>query len=163
MVKGPGESFLNMTINHHEQEVAPGKRNVTAAFQKLEFDCFSSPYISITCLVKKKHNITLHIPATPHTLQLSSQGLHLSCCSLGLLKDIRKNVDAMFNQGSYKKLRPLFKYFSRTTLDFQGPPTRNIIISQIVQKCTFPVYSNKALRLELFASPDSLHFLVHLS
>ena len=34
----------------------------------------------------------------------------------------------------------LFKDFSR----------RNII-SQIVQKCTFPVYSNKALRLELFA------------
>ena len=59
-------------------------------------------------------------------------------------------------------LEPVFKDFSRTTLDFQGPPTRNII-SQIVQKCTFPVYSNKALRLELFASPTSLHFSVHLS
>ena len=58
-------------------------------------------------------------------------------------------------------LQPVFKDFSRTTLDFQGPPTRNII-SQIVQKCTFPVYSNKALRLELFASPTSLHFSVHL-
>ena len=56
----------------------------------------------------------------------------------------------------------LFKDFSRVTLDFQGPPTRNII-SQIVHKCTFPVYSNKALRLELFASPTSLHFSVHLS
>lgn len=88
MVKGPGESFLNMVINPDEQEVAPGKRNVTASFQKLEFESFSSPYISITCLVKKKKN-RLHIPATPHTLQLSSQGLHLSCCSLGLLKDIR--------------------------------------------------------------------------
>ena len=65
-------------------------------------------------------------------------------------------------QGSYKKLQPFFKDFSRTTLDFQGPPTRNII-SQIVQKCTFPVYSNKTLRLELFASPTSLHFSVHLS
>ena len=54
MVKGPGESFLNIIINHDEQEVAPGKRNVTAAFQNLEFECFSSPYISITCLVKKK-------------------------------------------------------------------------------------------------------------
>lgn len=53
MVKGPGESFLNMVINHDEQEVAPGKRNVTASFQKLEFESFSSPYISITCLVKK--------------------------------------------------------------------------------------------------------------
>ena len=39
---------------------------------------------------------------------------------------------------------------------FQGPPTRNII-SQTVQKYTFPVYSNKTLRLELFASPTSLH------
>ena len=47
-------------------------------------------------------------------------------------------------------------------LDFQGPPTRNII-SQIAQKCTFPFYSNKTLRLELFASPTSLHFSVHLS
>ena len=52
-------------------------------------------------------------------------------------------------------------HFSRT-LDFQGPPTRNII-SQIVQKCIFPVYSNKALRLELFASPTSLHVSVYWS
>ena len=37
-------------------------------------------------------------------------------------------------------------HFSRTTLDFQGQPTRNII-SQIVQICIFPVYSNKTLRL----------------
>ena len=41
-------------------------------------------------------------------------------------------------QGSYKKCN----HFSRTKLDFQGPPTGNLI-SQIVQKCTFPVYSNK--------------------
>lgn len=58
MVKGPGESFLNMVISHDEQEVAPGKRNVTASFQKLEFESFSSPYISITCLVKKKTDYT---------------------------------------------------------------------------------------------------------
>ena len=58
------------------------------------------------------------------------------------------------SQGSYKKLQPFFKDFSRTT--------RNII-SQIVQKCTFPAYSNKTLRLELFASPTSLHFSVHWS
>ena len=55
-----------------------------------------------------------------------------------------------------------FNHFSRTVLDFQGLPTRNII-SQIVQKRTFPVYSKKALTLELFASPTSLHFSVHLS
>ena len=39
-----------------------------------------------------------------------------------------------------------FQGLSRTTLDFQGQPTRNII-SQVVQKCIFPVYSNKTLRL----------------
>ena len=65
-------------------------------------------------------------------------------------------------QGSYKKLQPFFKDFSRTPLDFQGPPTRNII-SQIVQKRTFPAHSNKALTLELSASPTSLHFSIHLS
>ena len=31
------------------------------------------------------------------------------------------------DQGSYKKLQPFFKDFSRTTLSFQGPLTRNII------------------------------------
>ena len=62
--------------------------------------------------------------------------------------------------GSDKKLQLFFKDFSRATLDFQGPPTRNII-SQNAHKCTFPVYSNKALRLELFASPNSLQFSVH--
>ena len=59
-------------------------------------------------------------------------------------------------QGSYKKLQPFFKDFSRTTLDFQGPPTGNII-SQFVQKCTLPVNSYKALRLEQFTSPASVH------
>ena len=53
-------------------------------------------------------------------------------------------------------------HFSRTTLDFQGKLTRDTI-SQIIQKCTFPVHSNKTLRLEQFASPTSLHFSVHLS
>ena len=50
--------------------------------------------------------------------------------------------------GSYKKMQPLFKDFSRITLDFQGPSSRNII-SQIVQKCTFPVYSNNCLLHQL--------------
>ena len=48
-------------------------------------------------------------------------------------------------QVSYKKLQPFFKDFSRTTLDFHGQPSRNII-SQIVQKCTFPVYSKKTFK-----------------
>ena len=66
-------------------------------------------------------------------------------------------------QGSYKKLQQFFKSFQglfKDTEDFQRLPTRNII-SQTVQKCNFPVY--KTLRLELFASPTSLHFSVHLS
>ena len=72
------------------------------------------------------------------------------------LNNLRTNLTYMYClknkeciQVSYKKLQPFFKDFSRATLDFQGPPTRNIIISQIVHKCTFLVYSNKALRLEL--------------
>ena len=64
--------------------------------------------------------------------------------------------------GFIQKIATIFKDFSRTTLDFQGPPTRNII-SHIVQKCTFPVYSNKTLRLELFVSATCLQFSVHLS
>ena len=56
-------------------------------------------------------------------------------------------------------LQGLFKdhiKFSRTTYQEYNNPQR-------VYKCTFPVYSNKPLRLELFASPTSLHFSVHLS
>ena len=79
-----------------------------------------------------------------------------------MLGKITTKHEIALSQGSYKKLQPFFKDFSRTTLDFQGPPTRKII-SQVVQKCTFPVYSNKTLRLELFASPTSLHFSVHWS
>ena len=55
-----------------------------------------------------------------------------------------------------------FKEFSRTTFNFQGPPTGNVM-SQIVQKCIFPVHSNMTLRFELFAPPISLHFSVHSS
>ena len=40
----------------------------------------------------------------------------------------------MVNQGPYKKLQQFFKDFPRTTFDFKGQPTRNVI-SQIVQKC----------------------------
>ena len=63
--------------------------------------------------------------------------------------------------GFIQKLQPFFKDFSRTTFNFQKLPTRTII-SQIAQKCRFPVYS-KTLRLQLFASPTSLHFSVQLS
>ena len=56
----------------------------------------------------------------------------------------------------------LFKDFSRTKLNFQGPPTR-IVISQMVYKCTFPVQADRFLRFQVFALPPSLHFSVHLS
>ena len=75
-------------------------------------------------------------------------------------EDVKTNAIAL--PVFIKKLQLFFKDFSRVTLHFQKPPTRNII-SQIVHKCTFPVYSNTALRLELFDSPTSLHLSVHLS
>ena len=59
-------------------------------------------------------------------------------------------------QGSCKKLKTLLKVFSRTAFDFQGPSTTDLI-SQIVQKCTFPVHSNRTLRLKLFAPSTSLY------
>ena len=63
--------------------------------------------------------------------------------------------------GSYKKSQPFCQDFSRTKLNFQGPPTKNVI-SQMVYKCTFPVQANRFLRLQVFAlSP--LHFSVDLS
>ena len=58
---------------------------------------------------------------------------------LGYLKDsyAAHSVDTAISwavihplQGSYKKLQPFFKYFSRTTLVFQGPPARNITSAQ---------------------------------
>ena len=47
--------------------------------------------------------------------------------------------------GFIQKIATIFQGRSRTTLDFQQPPTTNII-SQTVQKCTFPVYSNKTFK-----------------
>ena len=98
--------------------------------------------------------------AVPHGLRdmhCIINGISLVKCPGGTPYTLQSSVP-----GSYKNLQPFFKDFSRTTLDFQGPPTRNII-SQIVRKCTFPVYSNKTLRLELFTSPTSLLFSVHWS
>ena len=65
-------------------------------------------------------------------------------------------------QGSYKTLKDFSRAFQRTRFDFQGPPTRNVI-SQIVQKGTFPVHSNMTLTLEMLAPSTSLHFSVYLS
>ena len=68
----------------------------------------------------------------------------------------------LFESGFIQKITTTFKDFSRTTFDFQGTPTRNVI-SQIVQKCTLPVHSNRTIRPEVFAPLTSLHFSYHLS
>ena len=65
------------------------------------------------------------------------------------------------SQGSYKKIATIFEGFFKDHIRF--PRTTRNVISQIVQKCTFPAYSNKTLKVELFASPTSLHFSVHWS
>ena len=81
-------------------------------------------------------------PSPRPTLTLTSHLGHNVALGVGYVGSQRTP-----REGSYKKLQSFFKDFSRTTLDFQGPPARNII-SQIVEKCTFPVYFNKTLRVE---------------
>jgi len=56
----------------------------------------------------------------------------------------------------------LFKDFSRTKLNFQGPPTRNAI-SWTVYKFTFPVQGNRYLTLRVFVPSPFLHLSVHLT
>ena len=48
-----------------------------------------------------------------------------------------------------KSFQGLFK----DQVDFEGPSTKEYNQFTELQKCTFSVYSNKALRFELFASP----------
>ena len=58
-------------------------------------------------------------------------------------------ISSVFASAAYKKRtseRRINSGFIQKRLDFQGQSTRNII-SQIVQKCIFTVYSNKTLRL----------------
>ena len=43
------------------------------------------------------------------------------------LRVTKMEIKCITIEGSYKKLQPFFKDFRRTTLDFQGLPTRNII------------------------------------
>ena len=48
----------------------------------------------------------------------------------------------------------LFKDYSRTKLNFQGPPTRNVIQHIMVYNCTFPVQANRFLRLQKAANNE---------
>ena len=54
----------------------------------------------------------------------------------------RNEAQTIQNQNSCKKIAVIFKDFSRTTLDFQGLPTRNVN-HRFVHKCTFPVQANR--------------------
>ena len=110
------------------------------------------PDTTIPYKIKWTMKLTIYIFITIHTL----------CIKRSIIGVFGTKRNSGFIQKIAVIFQGLFKDFSRTTLDFQGQPTRNII-SQIVQKCIFPVYSNKTLRLKLFASPTSLHFSVHLS
>ena len=80
--------------------------------------------------------------------------------------EISKNKKEATSTGFIQKIATifpgLFTDFSRTKLNFQGPPTR-IVISQMVYKYTFQVQADRFLRLQVFALPPSLHFSVHLS
>ena len=137
------------------------------------FSCFGK--LSCFWSLWEKRTIKFHIPTNKmfQHLQVSCRTTWMKHVSYKFSQNtveplfkqnLFKSVSTKqrFDQDWYKKLQPFSKNFSRTTLDFQGPPTRNVI-SQIVQKCLFPVHSNKTLRLELFAPPTSLHFSVHLS
>ena len=55
-----------------------------------------------------------------------------------------------------------FQGLFKDQVDFQGPSTKEYNFTEL-QKCTFSVYFNKALRFELFASPISIHFSVDWS
>ena len=98
---------------------------------------------------KRNHSIYLpvhHEPPKQVSYSMSFTGL---TCFQAVCLRIYIRFDpqgAGFIQKIATIFQGLFKDFSRTTLDFQGQPTRNII-SQIVQKCIFPVYYNKTLRL----------------
>ena len=78
-----------------------------------------------------------------------------------MLGKITTKHEIALRQGSYKKIATIFQGLFKDHIRF--PRTTRNIISQIVQKCTLPAYSNKTLRLELFASQTPLHFSVHWS
>ena len=114
-----------------------------------------------TCVYQKRGGLLWPIARKKDLISLRSAAFFILLFYYLKLDWARSKQNEIY-QGSYKKLQPFFKDFSRITLDFQGPPTRNTI-SKIVQKCTFPVCSNKSLRLELFASSTSLHVSVYWS
>ena len=67
---------------------------------------------------------------------------YTGCCenNMGMCMVIRFKLLLIMLRSNHRVHTKHCNHFSRT---FQGPPTRNII-SQILQKCTFPVYFNKS-------------------
>ena len=65
MSKGPGKSSSHKIINQDQQEVASGKQNMRAAYQKdkLEIKFFSSPVktseVTLTLKVKPSQTFSL--------------------------------------------------------------------------------------------------------
>ena len=76
---------------------------------------------------------------------------HIMAAKRLLLQQLKK-------KGFIQKIATLFQGLFKDDIRF----SKRTMISQIVQKCRFPVYS-KTMRLELFASTTSLHFSFHLS
>ena len=64
-------------------------------------------------------------------------------------------------EGFIEKLPSLFNNFSRTTFDFQGPPTRKVNLR--FEKTVHSQSKLTGLELYMFALPVSLHRSVHLS
>jgi len=86
------------------------------------------------------------------------------CCKVSLFCFTATLVHRKHNlmiliQVSYKKLQPVFKDFSRTISNFQGPTTRNGI-SQIVHECALPVWAKRILSPQVFVLSPSQHFSI---
>ena len=63
--------------------------------------------------------------------------------------------------GFIQKIATFFQDFSRSKLNFQGPPSRNAT-SLIVYTYTIPVQANRYLTLQVFVPSPFLHLSDHL-
>ena len=95
-------------------------------------------------LQSNKRNHSIYLPVhhePPKQVSYSMSFTGLICFQAVCLRIYIRFDPQGAGQGSYKKLQPFFKDFSRTFQGphFQGPPASYIIL-QVVRKCTFPVY-----------------------
>ena len=129
----------------------------------MKFEAFDVCY-PITFSLEIFH-ITYYINPSSFNIQIRILQTNLHIFPYQLVERIYLKIKAFSDNWSiYYFLQHflfIIGFIQKNATSFQGPPTGNVI-SQIAQKCTFPVYSNKTLRLELFASPTSLHFFSSL-